>query len=263
MRVRDRVGLNFPPLVLRVMLGVIVLWMGLGKILGRYDVQGQDAAILGNLGIITPVTAAAPPVATPPPSTQPDRGKNGAQSPQPEFNIRLASQTAIPAKYTAADFQTPVKVRKLYTIALAIRAAAEPPPTSDGTPRTPTWPKALADGQWPIYLAWTAAIVETVGGVGLILGLLTRFWALLFAGRMLVALWLTQIGPAVQSGDALLGFLPNHDAFDSEKWRPLILHFVLMMSAFALLFLGPGRASLDHAIFAPARTDDDDDDDDV
>jgi uncharacterized membrane protein YphA (DoxX/SURF4 family) len=178
----------------------------------------------------------------------------------PEHRIRLASQTVGAAKYTAADFNTPVKVRKLYTLALAIIAAAEPGVTSDGTPRPALWPKALADGEWPVYLAWTAAVVETVGGVGLLLGLLTRVWAVAFAGRMLIAIWLTQIGPAVQAGDAVLGFLPAHDAFDSEKWRPLILHFVLLMSSVALLFLGPGRASLDHAIFAPARTDDDDDD---
>jgi uncharacterized membrane protein YphA (DoxX/SURF4 family) len=163
-------------------------------------------------------------------------------------------------KYTAQDFGTPVKVRRLYLIALTIKAASEPGATRDGTPKRPMWPAALADGQWPVYLAWTAALVETLAGVGLLLGLLTRLWAALVAGRMAVSLWLVQIGPAIQSGDALLGFLPNHPAFDIDKWRPLVLVFALLMTSLALLFLGPGRASLDNAIFAPNRRDDDDED---
>jgi uncharacterized membrane protein YphA (DoxX/SURF4 family) len=240
------------------MLGVIVLWMGLGKILGRYEVSGQDAAVLANLGLIKPVTpATAPPPAAPTtPAATPPTGapaKTGSLAPI----IRLASQPAV--KYTASDFQTPVKVRKLYTLTLALKAASEPGAKPDGSPKAPTWPKALADGDWPVHLAWTAAILETAGGVGLLLGLLTRLWAIGLAARMLAAMWLTQFGPAIQAGDAVLGFLPPHETFDTQAWRPFLLHFSLFMTALALVFLGPGRASVDHAIFAPTRTDDDDD----
>ena len=263
MRVRDRVGLNFPPLLLRTMLGVILLWMGLGKILEKFEVQGSQAAILANMGAFTPASAtpAPPKPATPPaaPTTAPEpKPKDGAQAPASP-TIRLTSQATGP-KYRSADFPTPVKVRNLYALALTIKGAAEPGATSDGSPKMPTWPQSLASDNWPVYLAWTAAILEVLSGIGLLLGLLTRLWALSMAARMFAAIWITQIGPAIQTGDTVLGFLPAHPTFDLEKWRPLAFLFCLLMSSLALLFLGPGRASLDHAIFAPSQPDDDDED---
>jgi uncharacterized membrane protein YphA (DoxX/SURF4 family) len=269
MRVRDRVGLNLPPLLLRLTIGAIVLWMGLGKILETYEVQPTEAAILANMGAIKPSPSpSAPPSNSPPtapspattpatpPTSTPDKPSGGSAAATP--SIHLASQ-ATQTRYSALDFPNPVRVRKLYTIALAIHAAANPGSTPSGTTRSPLWPASLGNGEWPMYLAWTCAIGESLAGVGLIIGLLTRWWALLIAGRFLVALWVSHIGPATQSADALFGFLPNHATFDYEKWRPLVHQTVLAVTALALLFLGPGRASLDHAVFAKPRPDDDDD----
>ncbi len=263
MRVRDRVGLNTSPLFLRIMLGGILLWMGLGKILDTFGVDGVPAAMLANMGVITPASPAAPatPPATPPSAPTPEKPKDGALAPGGDSAIVLASQTT-PATphYQSTDFPKPIQVRKLYTIALAIKVASEPGAGPSGTAKSPYFPTALASGSWPVNIAWACALTETLAGVGLILGLLTRLWALLIVGRMAAAIWITQIGPAREAGDAILGFLPNHAVFDAEKWRPLALQLSLLFSALALLFLGPGRGSLDHAIFSQPRTEDDDED---
>jgi uncharacterized membrane protein YphA (DoxX/SURF4 family) len=240
------------------MLGVIVLWMGLGKILTKYEVDGPKAAALANMGVIAP--PASPTPKTPPksPDTQapkPD-SKTGAQiSGSPA--ITLVQQTAkAPGTYKPEDFPDPVEVRTLYQLALAIHDAAEAK-DKDGKPVMTIWPEALAKGAWPAYIAWGAAVIETLAGVGLLVGLLTRLWALCLTCRMLAAIWLVTVGPAIRSGNTVLGFLPNQPAFDVEKWKTPMLQFALLMTAAALLFLGPGRASLDNAIFAPKREDDD------
>lgn len=257
MRVRDRIGLNFPPLLLRIMLGVIVLWMGLGKLLGTFEVDGQRAATLANMGVITPASAKpaepAKPAETKPAETKPPEGKTGARAPL-GYSITLVAQPA-KGQYTAADFPEPVKVRTLYVLALYLASVGEPLP--DGKPPATIVPAMFTKAPWPVYLAWTAAVIETLAGVGLLVGLMTRLWALLLAGRMLAAIWLVLIGPAIQSGHTVLGFLPDYPAFDAEKWKAPMLQFALLMASAALLFLGPGRASLDHAIFAPPREDDD------
>jgi len=47
----------------------------------------------------------------------------------------------------------------------------------------------------------------------------------------------------------MFGFLPDFPAYDPAPWRPLIMHVSLLLSALALTFCGPGRASLDRAVF--------------
>ena len=65
---------------------------------------------------------------------------------------------------------------------------------------------------------------------------------------MLGAIWLTTIGPAIQSGNAALGFLPNNDTFDIAAWTPVFFQFTVLMSALALLFVGPGMLSFDRLL---------------
>ncbi|MBL8757211.1 MAG: DoxX family membrane protein [Phycisphaerae bacterium] len=150
---------------------------------------------------------------------------------------------------TAADFPEPVRVRRLYGLALLLHSAANPAPSPDGKPRMPLWPPQAVTGSLPVYFAWAAALTELVGGGLVLVGLLTRLSALAQAGVMAVALWLTQIGPAVQSGRTLLGFLPDRPPFSVEGWMPVLWIFALLMAALALFFSGPGVAALDQVIF--------------
>jgi hypothetical protein len=62
------------------------------------------------------------------------------------------------------------------------------------------------------------------------------------------AIWLDQIGPALQSGQTHFGFLPGYPGFDVNAWRPLMWQFTLLMAAFALACTGSGALSLDRML---------------
>lgn len=256
MRVRDRIGLNFPPLLLRIMLGAVFLFAGLVKITQTMEVSGQQAADLANLGVISLPASASPPAPntnSTPPAT-PEK-KTGALNESAGPRVSLARQGG--RTYTSADFPTPVKgVRLLHGLTLSLIDNANPGFSAEGAAKMPLWPKALALGNWPVYMAWAAALTEAVGGAALLAGFFTRFFALSISIVMCTAMWLTQIGPAIQSGKTQLGFLPAYPIVD-ERWATLFLQFALCMSAWALLFLGPGRASLDKLLFSKPSEDDD------
>jgi uncharacterized membrane protein YphA (DoxX/SURF4 family) len=224
MDMRQRIGLNFPPVILRLMLATIFIWAGLGKVLAHMEVQGEKAAMLARMGVV-------------------------------DTRAGAAAGTAD----SAEQFAEPVKVLRVYGLALRIYEAAHPQPTDTRPEPMPLWPQALGEGRWPVHFAWAVAFVELVGGICILAGLLTRFWAIGLAGVMLGAIWLTEIGPAVQAGETMLGFLPRREIFIPDAWQRLMFQFALLMAALALVFLGPGRASLDHAFFGRADEDDDED----
>jgi uncharacterized membrane protein YphA (DoxX/SURF4 family) len=218
MGLRERIGLNFPPVLLRLMLAIIFIWLGLGKIMGQVDFAGERAAALMNMGVVVP-----------------------------------------PSPDAAHEFAEPVRAARVYNLALTIRAASQPGRTAEGEESIRLWPAPLGERRLPVYQAWLVAFTEIIGGVGLLLGLFTRFWAASLAGVMLGAIWLTEIGVAVQAGQTTLGFLPLYETFAPQPWQRLMFQFALLMSLLALAFLGPGRASLDHALLGPLHDDDDED----
>lgn len=252
--------LTIAPLLLRLCLGTTMLWAGLGKIIPTMPVQGEQAATLARLGVIErPVT----------------------ETPQGQ-------------EPTAAEFPGERQVRRVYGITLMLAKQADPstpaadaPPTPETPATTPTpppanapatpdepgiepiagagtssplvtrlWPQFLSTGRWPVYCAWAAALTQTIGGTLVLVGLLTRFSGFALAGVMGTGMWLTQIGPAMKSGNAALGFLPNHGAWDlvngQAAFATLLWQFSLLSMALALLFMGAGRASIDRALFAPS-----------
>src|SRR5690606_22103709 len=89
---------------------------------------------------------------------------------------------------------------------------------------------------------------------------LTRFWALLLTALTAGAIWLTVVGPAVQTGAAQFGFLPQFGPFEFAAWVPLAWQVSILVVALAVLFGGPGAASFDRAIFRRRGLDDDDED---
>lgn len=140
------------------------------------------------------------------------------------------------------------RVRVVYRLALMLHGASKPGTSESGKPTIALWPAQLSAGNYPVYLAWAVTLTELVGGFFVLLGVLTRLSALGIASVMGGAIWLTQIGPAVQSGKALLGFLPTHGAFD-PAWMPLQFQVALLCMSVALLFAGPGVAALDNVLF--------------
>jgi uncharacterized membrane protein YphA (DoxX/SURF4 family) len=233
MSFRDSLAISLTPLLLRLALGVTFVWAGAGKVLESMPVQGEQAAALANMGVLTPVRAAptgfAAPATLPPPLLQ-------------------TGQPAAP-KYSASDFPEPVEVKRLYGIALLIDGAAHPGADAEGKPRMALWPANAARGMWPSICAWAVAVTELVGGFFCLVGLFTRLSALGIAGTMLGAMWLTVIGPAMQSGATRFGFLPDHPAFDVSKWKDVLWQFSLFMSALGVFFAGPGALAVDRMLF--------------
>lgn len=227
---------------------------------------GAPTTPLPDPTVPTPVEPTTPERTTPEPATGPGGGATSGGMPA---LVTLAQATGSSTggttgsttggtsgtpTYTASDFPEPVKVKSGLTIALMLEDAAHPAPRADGTTPMPLWPDRLSKRPWPVAFAWAATLTELIGGALLVIGLFTRLSALGISFTMLVAMWLTQIGPAIQVGGATLGFLPAYKAFD-PAWMPLMFQFSLFAAASAVLFLGAGPASLDAAIFGgPAPT---------
>lgn len=248
MPMRERSAILISPLFLRLVLGTVFLWAGLGKVLDHYHASPTDAAALANMGVA--VTASPAPAPAAEPASAPAGGLAAMPAP---VQARL---------FTAEDFGGGADVMRVYGIAVLLRNAANPPVHADGTPSMPLWPEALGTGARPVYAAWAAALTEIIAGFFVLLGLVTRLSAISLAVVIATALWLTQIGPAVQSGNTRFGFLPAYPAFGGE-WQTFFMQYAMLMTALALAFAGPGLAGLDRAVFRsrsrPADADEDGD----
>lgn len=261
MSARQGSGSSIAPIFLRLSLGIVFVWAGLGKITQDMPVQGDAAAVLANMGVISP---ASKPAAMSDTSTMPVlMGLAGPQDTpkapapkepapkEPPATTPPASPTAVPVKYTAADFPQPVVVKQLHGLTIMLANATVVPTDEKGVAtKMRLIPQPLGARPWPVVLAWCAAITELVGGAMLLVGLFARFWGLGIATVMGTAMWLTQIGPAIQAGTARMGFLPSHPAYDPQAWTMPMFQLSLMTSALAILFLGSGSLSLDALFFA-------------
>ena len=255
------------PLFLRLALGVIFIWGGVTKVATTMPVKGEDAATLANMGVVTPppkpttsVTPGAPrttgsSAAPNPHGSLPNPGEPiaGTESTTPAFALVGGGGKLI---YTAEDFPEPVEVKTLYMIALMLKHDASGL-DAEGRPVKAIWPAFLAADRLPVYWAWACAATEVLGELFVLLGFLTRFWALGLACVMGTALWLTMIGPAIASGNAMYGFLPNHPFTDPNpwpdhmSWQTFQLQFVMLMVSLAVMGIGPGRMAVDRVLFPP------------
>lgn len=278
---RESSALNIAPLFLRIAVAATFIWTGLGKVLTTFPVQGADALTLYNLGVIegpAPRAAAptAPAPASPAPESQPQNpgtpqnippgdapgGKPGptASLPGRGTTSLVRFQPAARTPHLASDFDAPIEVSTLHRTTLMLAAAASPSVAPDGKstlpPILPAW---MGSDPWARVLAWTAVVSELLGGAFILFGLITRLWALLLAGTVGMSIWLTEIGPAIRDGNALLGFLPaGRPTFDLHAWMPLLWLFALLCACLSLLCSGAGSLSLDRGLFRRRRHDDDD-----
>jgi putative oxidoreductase len=86
----------------------------------------------------------------------------------------------------------------------------------------------------PVLMAYVVTLVEVVGGLLLIVGLLSRLSALLLTINLTVAVLLVKTG---------VGFLsPQGGGVGAE------LDLALIAGLLVILFAGPGRLSVDHAL---------------
>jgi len=286
---RQRTGLSVPPLLLRLALAVIFIWAGYTKVFGTFEVDETNRAALIAAGVL-PEGQAVPDPATPDPADEeptsdpepapdpiPEDEPAPDEDPDPVSPVEPAPQpedpVAEPEPDPTAEDPTEVvfvaqaqpaaqKVANANQIALMLYAGANPQPVvnEDGTTSTPLAivPQGLGAPPWPKYLAWAAAITELVAGGLLLIGALTRFSGLAVAGIMGVALWLTQIGPAISSGNTWLGFLPMNDPMNPGSYTTLLFQLALLAMGLALLFSGPGMLSVDRFVMGRSVADDED-----
>lgn len=246
-------AVSIAPLFLRLALSVTFIWAGLGKMLADMPVRGERAAVLANMDVGVVQRAALRGGSAPAPAPAKEQPKASAKPPTsgpPALLVLAQTPSASPSAgtFTAADFPNEVRVSRLYGIALMLHDATAPN-DSEGKPlRFPLAPTIIATGAWPVWLAWAAALTELLGGFLVLFGLFTRLAALALGGVMLVAIWLTQIGPAMQSGVTTLGFLPPHPPFDVAAWQTLLWQLSVLCASASLFFAGPGGLSMDRAI---------------
>ncbi len=86
----------------------------------------------------------------------------------------------------------------------------------------------------PLVFAWVVALIEVPGAIALILGLFTRWIALLMAINMVVAIWKAKLARGVK-----------FSAMDTTGWE---LDFMILAAALGLMLLGAGAISLDAAL---------------
>lgn len=262
MSTRDSFAVSVAPIFLRLVLGTTFIWAGLGKFLADFPVQGEQAAALANMGVSSVQTQAGTPSSEPAkPSKDPAKDpakdtpadpakKSKAEASPTDGVVRLASFTFTPVQtsartFTAADFPSEIKVARMYAIALAVHGAGKVP---ESKATFPLMPPQITQGPWPLYQAWAVALTELVGGFLVLTGLFTRLASFCIAGVMLGAIWLTEIGPAMQSGNALFFVLPaNRETFGGD-WNTLIIQCSMLAMALNLLFAGAGGLSMDRAI---------------
>ncbi|MBX9735986.1 MAG: DoxX family protein, partial [Phycisphaerales bacterium] len=123
------------------------------------------------------------------------------------------------------------------------------PPASGGMALGPS---GASSGSWPVNFAWAAALGEFVCGAALLVGLFTRVSAVGILSIMLGAMWLTELGPAIQAGKTFLYLVPSREAgefFSVPVWQRWFWQVSLICSGIALAMLGPGPLSLDHGVF--------------
>lgn len=271
MSFRERLAMNVAPVPLRLILALTFIWAGSVKVFTTMEVQGEQAAILANLGVDLGVAQSTQPSVfspaalqegvpaidrIPPPPTE--------EEPEPAAATQEEDRTAPrpTARYTARDFPQPIAVKKLYGLALLMHGAANPEPFEDGSARPRIWPDAIGSTSGSVIMAWLAAVSEVLLGFAVLIGFLTRLHALGLFGVMLTAAWLTEIGPAVQSGAGMLGFLPDRPLDDIQAWTRLFWQLSLGCVAASLFLLGPGATSIDRLLFQPKKSKGGEDDDD-
>lgn len=177
----------------------------------------------------------------------------------PELNeqVQLIPVQFTNNQYAASDFPELMEVKRVYSISLMLSRAANPGLTENSTPIQPIMPEILGSKPWANALAWTVAITELVTGLFLVLGLFTRLSAMGTFVVMCVAMWMTQLGPAIiQDQSTILGFIPKA----SDPWAPsaymgLLWQLGLAGMSLAVFFLGSGAIGVDRLIFKPTSRD--------
>ncbi len=212
---------------------------------------GRDSTALpkADAEALSPRDAGETPVK---PLTEPE-----AVAPTPVAQARATPKAEVPRGEEGFDESSTVRVRRVWGLGVRVHASAHPVASENQANPLAIWPVWIGSPGWSAFWAWSVVAAEVVFGLLLLVGLLSRVSGVALAGVMLGAVWLDQIGPALQSGDTRLGFLPNHDFFDVRAWMPMLWQVSLLCGTLSIVLLGGGRLSVDRLLFGTNSGDDD------
>ena len=284
----QKLAYHIAPLFMRVVVGVTLLWAGLGRLIPEdYPVSPQNARALVDMGAVEEAKVRgfldADPSASPvseevtngdPSSDNDDAGEDtdpgstGGADPDSDNATDGGSASTLDHAITLAqdadaNDDLPV-LKRLYEVAVVVSHAANPGPNDAGETPSPILPSFMGDKSTPKYLGWAAAVAEIFAGGFLLIGFMARLSGLTAACVMAMAMWLTNIGPAVMGHvPAKFGFLPfpeSQSFFDTPFYVELGWQLALLAGGLTLLFSGAGALSLDRILFGSSKNDDFDED---
>lgn len=270
-RVRLLGSAAWGPLPLRIAVGAVFLWAGLGKWFAHDPLPESARPVLVEMNVATRASG-TPAVPRQPEGdaierpAAPAAGSEGVgideQQAEDEGAGGVTVKTAGGSK--AGSEAPPVaepmfEARRVWCAAYGIHVAANPrmPENQTAQPRA-IWPGFLGTPSVAKAQAIALMVVEALGGALILVGLLTRVSGLALAGAMLGAMWLDQLGPAFQAGKTVLGFIPERPIWDTGAWRTLFWQACLLAMSVGLVLLGAGRLSMDEWISGARRDHDHD-----
>lgn len=242
---------NFVPILARIVLALAFVPAGWNKLMKETEFAGDDARRLRELQVGDATRSSEPRGQLVGLFAHQDQAKEKEQTqeaPPPRPGRALQAEPVPPAQPEAPPATTPAGQD-------APPRVSEPPTAgpSEGT----TAPETLrarslhnitlmvdrAGMSNPRLLAWVAALTELVGGGLVLVGLLTRIWALGLAIAMGVAFYLTSLD----------GFLATWIfGMAIPDYTRLVAQLALFALAFGLVWSGPGALSLDRLVFRRA-----------
>ncbi len=271
MLVRERMGLGVPPLLLRLTIAATFIWAGSGKFLAPMAVSPEEEATIQMIE-----SGKTPADAAPDPDAEEIDAIGEPVALGDGFQVILTQDgdanddTAAAPDANAAPIDTVKKRTGQDRLAISIYSMARP--NEDGKALLPAF---MGKGKWPIWIAFAVGMTELVGGILILIGLLTRFAAFMLAGIMVGAIWMTTIGPVMifnQPGwPSFLHILPAIDYSSPDQamqtfqaWQSWMFQFAMLMGSLSLVCLGAGPLSVDRFAFgkpgAVVEVDDDDGD---
>ena len=246
MAFKDTLQVSAAPVFLRLLLGFVMLWSGVGKLFTTEHVSPEDAAILAGMGVVGGSAGSGSrssnPVRFDSPAAAPEISPSHTAAPLLMVLSDGPPPPLVTRAATASDFSSGTQVASVYSTAILIYRASQP------ERGIRLWPPKIDTQPWPVIFAWAVAFIQTIGGAAVLTGTFTRFFSFMIGLVLLGSIWLTQIGPSIQSENAFLGFLPVHGTFDFAGWMPLGSLLALLLVSASLVCSGSGGMSVDHMV---------------
>lgn len=245
-------GTSLVPLLSRLVLALAFVPAGYNKLMRDKVFSPQQAETLRSLGVsVVEVTPGGGPTAAGHPTIVFARIQD---TPEEESGT---AETGADQDDGAADADAP---------ATGDEPAPDPAaaPTGPGRSQTPTpaGGEVTAKGvhgitlmchanNWPMptLMAYMAGVTELLGGALVLVGFLTRIWALGLAFTMVVAFYFVSVGYNNVFGDNPFDFALEK----GPEFNTAIVQLALFVLSFGLVMTGAGAVSLDRMLFGGGR----------